>query len=88
MLGRILLGIAGALIGAVAIAGTAYVVHSVITTKFLAQKANSNGLRNAVVDMVDRCNNKVSIKELYGNKKETYQGDSISRDVIEGTLLN
>ena len=88
MLGRILFGIAGALLGAAVIAGTVCVIHDKITTRLLAQKANENGFRNAVVDMVNRCNNKVSIKELYGNKKQTFEGTSISRDVVEGTILN
>lgn len=88
MLGRILFGIAGALLGAAVIAGTVYVIHEKITTRLLAQKANEIGFRNAVVDMVNRCNNKVSIKELYGNKKQTFEGTSISRDVVEGTILN
>ena len=53
----------------------------------LKNLAVQDGINNALVDSIERCDNKVTLKDLNSNRKITYQGDSISSDVKVGVII-
>ena len=86
-LGRLLIGLAAAALGAVAVAVTVKCIKGVLDKNRLKNLAMQDGINQALVDSIERCSNKVTLKDLNSNKKVTYQGDSISRDVKAGIII-
>lgn len=86
-LGRLLIGLAAAALGAVAVAVTVKCIKGVLDRKKLENLAMQDGINNALVESIERCNNKVTLKDLNSDKKVTYQGDAISNDVRVGMVI-
>ena len=88
LLGRLLIGIAAAAIGAIAVAVTVKCVRGILDRRKLANLARQDGLRNAIVDTIERCNNKVTLKDLDSKTKVSYQSSAgIGRDVEVGMYV-
>lgn len=87
LLGRLLLGLAAAAVGAVAVAVTVKYVRAKLDLNRLSNLAQSEGIHDALIETVERCENKVTLKDLNSNKRVTYQGDSIAREVKEGIVI-
>lgn len=86
-LGRLLAGIVVAAVGALAVAVTVKTVKSILDRNRLANLAHSDGMRSALVETIQHCDNKVTLKDLNSNKRVTYQGEGIGRDVREGIII-
>ena len=88
ILGRLLLGIAAVAVGAIATVATVKYINGVLTRRKLANLANQDGIRRAIVDTVNRCSNRVSLSDLDSNRKVSYQSnDGIADDIDEGMYL-
>lgn len=87
LLGRLLIGLAVAAVGAVAVAVTVKRIKGVLDRNRLKNLAMQDGINKALVDSIERCDNKVTLKDLNLNRKITYQGDSISSDVKVGVII-
>lgn len=87
LLGRLLIGLAVATVGAVAVAVTVKCIKGVLDRNRLKNLAMQDGINKALVDSIERCDNKVTLKDLNSNRKITYQGDSISSDVKVGVII-
>lgn len=86
-LGRLLIGLAAAALGAVAVAVTVKCIKGVLDKKKLENLAMQDGINRALVESIERCNNKVTLKDLNSDRKITYQGDAISNDVRVGMVI-
>lgn len=78
----------GAAIGAVAVGVTAYVINRVITRdeirKFMAQEKISK----AILNKVDRCENKLTLQDLMNKTEHSMEGTGISADLREGETIS
>lgn len=88
ILKRLLVGLAVATVGAVAVAITVKCISGVINKKKLKNLALQDGLEDAIVDSIERSKNRVTLKELYSKRKVSYQSDrGIASDVREGMYI-
>ena len=87
LLGRVLVGIAAAAVGALAVAVTVKTVKSIFNRNSLANLAHSDGMKSALVETIEKCDNKVTLKDLNSSKRVTYQGKGIGRDVRKGIII-
>ena len=82
-----MVGLAVAAVGAIAVAATVKCISGVLDKKRLANLARQEGMKQALIDTIERCNNKVTLKDLNSNRTVTYQGQGIARDVREGIVI-
>lgn len=79
-----------ALLAAAAVATVAAVVVYVagpITQSKLREKLRENGIENAMIEAIDRCDNVVSVKDLNSDRKLEIHGDDVSYDLDEGDRI-
>lgn len=83
MLGWFLLGLFLAGTAAVVV----YKVYCMITIPVLHQAAIANGLGNAIVKNIDRCNNVVRLESLTSDKQVDVDGTGINSDVTVNKIV-
>ena len=86
-LGRILLGIAAAAVAGIAAAVIIHKIHGAITKQKLTTEAAKAGLNKSLIESVNRCSNKVTLKDLYSDEEHVFEGDSIAREIVQGDVI-
>lgn len=80
LIGRILLG--------TLIAGAAIVIISgIIDERKLREKMRERNIKRALIEQVDRTNNKVKLKDLDSSEYTEFEGEGISSDIRQGQKL-
>ena len=80
---RVLLATAAvATVGAIVV----YIVGTITQSK-LKEKLQEKGIKNAVIEKIDRCSNIVNLKELDSDQTIEVHGDDVSYDLDEGNLI-
>lgn len=87
ILGRILFDLAIAAVSSLAVVSTIICIKGIIDRRNLRNLCNQNGIQEAIVTMIDKCQNRVTLKDLQSNKSVTYEGDGISDDIQQGTVI-
>lgn len=77
----ILLGVAAIVIDVITI------VVDMITKAILKDKMKDKNLESAVIEMVDRCDNVVKLKDLDSDKVLEVHGQDIDSDIYQGDRL-
>lgn len=77
---RVLLGVA-----AVATVATIVIyVSGTITRPKVTEKLRDNGIKNAMIEEINYCDNVVSIKDMDSDKTLEIHGDDVDYGLIEG----
>ena len=83
-----LLGLALKVLLAAAIAGAMVVyVSGKITRSKLREKAQENGIKEALIQEIDYCDNVVKLKDLDSDKELEVHGDDIDLDLDEDDVI-
>ena len=72
---------------AVVVSSAVIYISGTITRVKLEEKLQENGVKDAMIDAIDRCNNVVSIKDLESDKTLEIHGDDVSYELSEGDLI-
>ena len=62
-------------------------VSGTITRSKLKDKLRENGIEDAMIEAIDRCDNVVSVKDLDSDKTLEIHGDNVSYELDEGGLI-
>lgn len=71
----------------VTVAAVVVYVAGTITKPELKDKLRENGIENAVIKAIDRCDNVVSVKDLDSDRTLEIHGDDVSYDLNEGDRI-
>lgn len=80
-----LLGLAAAALIAAAV--VTVVVDGIITKRELREKMREEGMKRAVIDMIDNSNNTIKLKDLDSDKVMEVKGDGISDEISQGDCI-
>ena len=80
LLGRILIG---ALIAGAAVV----IIKGIIDERKLKEKMRERNIKRALIEQVDRTNNKVKLKDLDSSEYTEFEGEGISSDIRAGQKL-
>lgn len=75
--------ILGVLLGVAAVAIVVY-VSGTITRPKVTEKLRDNGIKNAMIEKINYCDNVVSIKDMDSDKTLEIHGDDVDYGLVEG----
>ncbi len=87
ILGRLLAGLVVAAVSAVAVAVTVKYIKGKIDKAKLANLARQEGIKEAIVQSIEKCENKVTLKDLNSDKTICCKGDGIAREIKVGIIV-
>lgn len=87
ILGRILLGIAAAALVGITASVIVHKIRGAITKRKLILEAAKNGINESIIESVNRCSNRVTLKDLYTDNEHVFEGDSIAKNVVKGDVI-
>lgn len=70
-----------------AVAAVVVYVAGTITRSKLKEKLRENGIDDALIKAIDRCDNVVTIKDMDSDKALEIHGDDVSYELIEGDRI-
>lgn len=89
LLGRVLLGAFVAVAATALVAAIVIRIRGIITRESCGKVLTENGISKAVIDSIDRCENKVSLNDLLNNSRPIeITGDGIDYSLHTGDIVN